>query len=79
SVATWDDHEVHTHYAAQWSQDPAVPVDSFLRRRAAAYEAFYEHMPLRARSLPNGPDMLIYRNLDYGRRARFHVLDGRQY
>ncbi|KPY83881.1 Phosphodiesterase/alkaline phosphatase D [Pseudomonas syringae pv. tagetis] len=79
SVATWDDHEVQNDYAAQWSQDPGVPVDSFLRRRAAAYQAFYEHMPLRASSLPKGPDMRIYRNLDYGRLARFHVLDGRQY
>ncbi|POP71030.1 alkaline phosphatase D family protein [Pseudomonas syringae] len=79
SVATWDDHEVQNDYAAQWSQDPNVPVDSFLRRRAAAYQAFYEHMPLRASSLPKGQEMRIYRNLDYGRLARFHVLDGRQY
>ncbi|MCR8721805.1 alkaline phosphatase D family protein [Pseudomonas syringae] len=79
SVVTWDDHEVQNDYAAQWSQDPGVPVESFLRRRAAAYQAFYEHMPLRAGSLPKGPDMRIYRHLDYGRLARFHVLDGRQY
>ncbi|MBI6781414.1 alkaline phosphatase D family protein [Pseudomonas syringae] len=79
SVATWDDHEVQNDYAAQWSQDPNVPVDSFLRRRAAAYQAFYEHMPLRASSLPKRQEMRIYRNLDYGRLARFHVLDGRQY
>ncbi|RMS14766.1 Phosphodiesterase/alkaline phosphatase D [Pseudomonas coronafaciens pv. coronafaciens] len=79
SVVTWDDHEVQNDYAAQWSQDPGVSVESFLRRRAAAYQAFYEHMPLRASSLPKGPDMRIYRNLDYGRLARFHVLDGRQY
>ncbi|WXF88218.1 alkaline phosphatase D family protein [Pseudomonas syringae pv. atrofaciens] len=79
SVATWDDHEVQNDYAAQWSQDPNVPVDSFLRRRTAAYQAFYEHMPLRASSLPKGQEMRIYRNLDYGRLARFHVLDGRQY
>ncbi|OUM07310.1 alkaline phosphatase [Pseudomonas syringae] len=79
SIVTWDDHEVQNDYAAQWSQDPGVPVERFLRRRAAAYQAFYEHMPLRASSLPKGPDMRIYRNMDYGRLARFHVLDGRQY
>uniref|UniRef100_UPI001982453F alkaline phosphatase D family protein n=1 Tax=Pseudomonas viridiflava TaxID=33069 RepID=UPI001982453F len=79
SVATWDDHEVQNDYAAQWSQDPNVSTDSFLRRRAAAYQAFYEHMPLRASSLPKGADMRIYRHIDYGRLARFHVLDGRQY
>ena len=79
SVATWDDHEVQNDYANRWSQDPRIPVAQFLQQRAAAYQAFYEHMPLRARSLPHGSDMRIYRRLDYGRLARFHVLDGRQY
>ena len=79
SVATWDDHEVQNDYANQWSQDPKVPVAQFLQQRAAAYQAFYEHMPLRSSSVPKGPDMRIYRRLDYGRLARFHVLDGRQY
>ncbi len=79
SVATWDDHEVQNDYANQWSQDPKIPVAQFLQQRAAAYQAFYEHMPLRASSVPKGPDMRIYRRLDYGRLARFHVLDGRQY
>lgn len=79
SVATWDDHEVQNDYANQWSQDPKIPVAQFLEQRAAAYQAFYEHMPLRASSVPKGPDMRIYRRLDYGRLARFHVLDGRQY
>ena len=79
SVATWDDHEVQNDYANRWSQDPKIPVAQFLQQRAAAYQAFYEHMPLRASSVPKGPDMRIYRRLDYGRLARFHVLDGRQY
>lgn len=79
SIATWDDHEVQNDYANRWSQDPSVSPEAFLKRRAAAYQAFYEHMPLRPSSLPKGPDMRIYRRLDYGRLARFHVLDGRQY
>lgn len=79
SVATWDDHEVQNDYANRWSQDPKESVAQFLKQRAAAYQAFYEHMPLRASSLPKGPDMRIYRHLDYGALVRFHVLDGRQY
>ncbi|MBO0493497.1 alkaline phosphatase D family protein [Pseudomonas sp. Marseille-Q1929] len=79
SVATWDDHEVQNDYANRWSQDPKIPVAQFLLQRAAAYQAYYEHMPLRASSLPKGADMRIYRRLDYGQLARFHVLDGRQY
>ncbi|MFA1263987.1 alkaline phosphatase [Xanthomonas axonopodis pv. fascicularis] len=78
-VATWDDHEVQNDYANRWSQDPLIPVDTFLARRAAAYRAFYEHFPLRARHRPHGADMRIYRSFDYGQLARFYVLDGRQY
>lgn len=78
-VVTWDDHEVQNDYANRWSQDPSVSPTAYLRRRAAAYQAFYEHMPLRRSSLPHGPDMRVYRHLDFGRLVRFHVLDGRQY
>ncbi len=51
---TWDDHEVDNDYAndqAQNREDPQV----FLRRRAAAYQAYWEHMPLRRRRCPQGP------------------------
>jgi alkaline phosphatase D len=44
AIVTWDDHEVQNDYADKWSEtfdDPA----QFLIRRAAAYQAFYEHMP----------------------------------
>ena len=45
-MVTWDDHEVENNYAASISSRD-VPVDQFLSRRAAAYQAYYEHMPLR--------------------------------
>jgi alkaline phosphatase D len=48
-------------------------------RRANAYQAYYEMMPLRSRSLPAGPDMLLYRKASFGRLAEFLVLDTRQY
>lgn len=76
---TWDDHEVQNDYAGDWSEsfdDPAA----FRRRRAAAYQAFYEHMPLRAAlSRPHGPEMRLYDSVDIGRLLRVHMLDGRQY
>ncbi|MGE0386565.1 MAG: alkaline phosphatase [Gammaproteobacteria bacterium] len=74
----WDDHEVENDYAADRSQgleDPAA----FLRRRAAAYQAYYEHMPMPPSMQPHGPDMRIYERLDHGRLARIHLLDFRQY
>lgn len=77
-VVTWDDHEVDNDYAHDHPED-GTPIESFLRRRAAAYQAYYEHMPLRKRSMPSGPDLLLYRRITYGDLAEFNVLDTRQY
>ena len=77
-VVTWDDHEVDNNYAGDISER-ADPLDRFLLRRANAYQAYYEHMPLRRASLPQGPDMRLYRSLSYGQLAGFFVLDTRQY
>ncbi|MET0273879.1 MAG: alkaline phosphatase D family protein [Phenylobacterium sp.] len=76
-MVIWDDHEVVNDYGGDQDRpntDPAV----FLRRRAAAYQAYYEHMPLRRRSIPVGPDMLLYRSVDWGRLAQIQLLDTRQ-
>ena len=78
-VVTWDDHEVDNNYAADVSEQPDVRREAFLERRAAAYQAYYEHMPLRASQIPSGPSMRLYRKLSYGRLAQFTVLDTRQY
>jgi alkaline phosphatase D len=77
-VVTWDDHEVDNDYAAVYGED-GDPIELFAARRAAAYQAYYEHMPLRPASLPSGPDMLLYRKLTFGDLAEFQVLDTRQY
>jgi alkaline phosphatase D len=75
-LVTWDDHEVDNDYADGRS---ASLGSQFLRRRAAAYQAYYEHMPLRAASRPGFSRMRIYGRYDWGVLARFHLLDGRQY
>ncbi len=77
-LATWDDHEVQNDYADRWSQDFADP-QAFLRRRAAAYRAFWEHMPLPLAAMPQGPNARIYGRHDFGGLASFYVVDGRQY
>jgi alkaline phosphatase D len=77
-IVTWDDHEVDNNYAAAISERDD-PRGWFLARRAAAYQAYYEHQPLRRGALPRGPDALLYRTLAFGRLLRFHVLDTRQY
>ena len=48
-------------------------------RRAAAYQAYYETMPLRASALPSGSHMRIYRRLQFGNLIDFSVLDTRQW
>ncbi|GGC80157.1 alkaline phosphatase D family protein [Undibacterium terreum] len=79
-IVTWDDHEVCNDYGNDRDErlDP-----NFLQRRAAAYQAFYEHMPVRLPPLSNEPTrfahMRIYERYDWGRLGRFHVLDDRQY
>ena len=76
-IVTWDDHEVANDYAAMTPRRE-TSVD-FLTRRRNAYQAYYEHMPLRRSSMPQGPDMLMYRRVSIGDLAEFFVLDTRQY
>jgi alkaline phosphatase D len=81
---TWDDHEFDNNYANDIQEEqrrgvPQADPVQFLIQRAAAYQAYYEMMPLRPRSLPQGPDMLLYRKASFGRLAEFFVLDTRQY
>lgn len=73
----WDDHEVENNYVGDVSQDN-VPTAEWLLRRAAAYQAYYEHMPLRLPP-PGGPDFKIYHSFQWGDLAEFWLLDTRQY
>lgn len=77
-AVTWDDHEVSNDYANDRSET-LTPRDQFLAIRAAAYQAFYEHMPLRPAQRPKGPDAQLYRTLDFGQMARVILVDDRQY
>ncbi|MBD0837649.1 alkaline phosphatase D family protein [Streptomyces sp. TRM68416] len=79
-VVTFDDHEVDNDFAGQIPQDPPKqPHDAFVARLTAAYQAYYEHMPVRASAVPNGPHIRMHRRLEFGRLARLNVLDTRQY
>lgn len=77
-IVTWDDHETENNYADDTPEND-VPPEEFLIRRAAAYRAYWENQPLRAPQRPNGPDMRLYRRLQYGQLAQFDILDTRQY
>lgn len=75
---TWDDHEVANDYANLLDEDNGDPL-AFARRRADAYRAFYEHMPLRRAARPDGAALTLYRALDWGALAQVQIVDNRQY
>jgi alkaline phosphatase D len=74
-VVTMDDHEVVNNWADE--AHPSAPPAQFLVRRANAFRAYWEHMPLRL--APSGSNLQLYRRFRYGRLAEFSVLDTRQY
>jgi alkaline phosphatase D len=77
-LVTWDDHEVENRYADMES-DPDTPPEAFARRRAGAYQAYWEHMPLRRARKPAGAHLDLYRRFRWGAMATFNVLDTRQH
>jgi alkaline phosphatase D len=77
-LVTWDDHEVGNDYANDRSQFLDAP-EWFFARRAAAYKAWYEHMPVPRLMVPFGPNARIYTRSGHGSLANFYVLDDRQY
>lgn len=80
AAAPWlpvpDDHEVRDGYAGVLPGNGTSPA-AFLKRRTAAFKAYYEHMPLRAR--PTGAALQVYRWRPYGRVVDFVLADTRQY
>jgi alkaline phosphatase D len=77
-LVLWDDHEVANDYTddvSPRSPDPA----QFLALRAAAYQAWYEHMPVPASARPKGAAATIYGRYRFGRMLDLLLLDGRQY
>jgi alkaline phosphatase D len=78
-VMTWDDHEVVNDYANDLDRNFTDP-QTFLRRRAAAYQAYFEHMPLRLGPDPvNASQMRIHDRMPWGKLADLWTLDCRQY
>ena len=75
---TWDDHEIDNNWVDLNEQD-GTPAPIFALRRQMAMQAYYEHMPLRASSLPVGPAMQLYRRAVLGNLIDLNLLDTRQY
>ncbi|GAA2820294.1 alkaline phosphatase D family protein [Saccharopolyspora taberi] len=78
-VVVWDDHELDNNWADEVYEKPEIPQPDFLERRKAAFQAYYENMPLRRAQVPQGIDLRLHRQVRWGRLATFHMLDTRQY
>ncbi len=75
-LVTWDDHEVDNDYANDRGED-LMP--EFLARRAGAYRAYFEHMPIRPSVLRPDGEVRLYGAHAWGSLANLLVLDDRQY
>jgi alkaline phosphatase D len=76
ALVTWDDHEVENDYGDKWSQTFLDP-EKFLLQRAAAYQAFYENMPVRpSLSTPSGPTMRVYDRFTFGNLVEISMMTG---
>ena len=85
-LVTWDDHEVQNDYAGLSPGDnrPAGLNGSvdFLARRNAAYQAYYENMPLRASDFVRAMacvQVRLHERYRFGQLADLLLLDTRQY
>jgi len=76
---TFDDHEVRNNWAGDHDEEDKAPPEIFRLRRQAAFQAWYEHMPVRRAQLPAGAALQQYRGARYGNLARFDFLDTRQF
>ena len=72
AVAPWivvpDDHEVENNYAGTIRENntPALTAAQWTARRSAAYQAYYENMPLRPAQVNSGNSIQLYRRLRWG-------------
>lgn len=78
-IVTWDDHEVDNNYAGLVGENDVESEEQMHQRRAAAYQAYWEHQPVRVPRAKSWADLNITRTSDWGALARFWVLDTRQY
>ncbi len=73
----WDDHEVLNDYAGLHALQ--VGNAAFAAQRAAAYQAYWEHQPLRQAQRPMNGALPLHERATWGRLATLHLLDTRQH
>ncbi|CAN5586512.1 alkaline phosphatase D family protein [soil metagenome] len=77
-ITTWDDHEVSNDTWRDGAENHDAGEGDFATRKATAYQAYFEWMPIRLPD-PDGDPTRIYRRFGFGDLADLHMLDLRQY
>jgi alkaline phosphatase D len=75
---SFDDHEVADNWVGD-VQGRDTPPEIFRLRRAAALQAWYEHMPVRRAQMPRYGEVAMHRAVRYGDLAEIDILDTRQF
>ncbi len=78
-IVVWDDHEVDNNYAGTVGENAMESDEQMHLRRAAGYQAWWEHQPVRVPRVKSWADLNITRTIDWGGLARFYMMDTRQY
>jgi alkaline phosphatase D len=78
-IVTWDDHEFDNNYAGLVGENVFESEEQMRLRRAAAYQAWWEHQPVRVPRARSWADLDIRREFAWGSLAHLWVLDTRQY
>jgi alkaline phosphatase D len=77
-IMVWDDHEVFPDYTGNTA--PGVEdLRAFMAARAAAYKAYFEHMPVSPRRVPFEASMPMQGQYRWGKLAELWALDTRQH
>lgn len=77
-LVSMDDHEVENNWVGILPQDDTPP-EIFQLRRAQAFQAWYEHMPVRRSSFPGPLGIRVHDQFRWGNLASINLLDTRQY
>lgn len=77
-VMVWDDNEVINDYSSESAPDLENPRE-FVAVKAAAYRAYFEHLPISPKRAPKGAAMSLQDRFEWGQLAEFWTVDTRQH
>jgi len=74
-IVVWDDHEIANDTYKSGAENHSSDEGDFLKRRAAAIQAYYEWLPIRPPMGEQNPQ--IYRTFNFANLLSLHMLDTR--